>query len=378
MNVLILCDKFLPVSEQFIYNQIKCLDVHNLFLFARKRISTKQHVIAFQNELIWYDKPLQRLRYKFHKTSEQHPAYIQCLFQKFIAVNKIDLVYVHYGTTATAYLETLQEIRIPVICAFHGFDASRKLNNQSYREAIISLGKSAFRFTVPSAYLAKKLEEIGVPVDKITKIPYGADIEKIDRISGSSADSEDDKITIIHAGRLVAKKGVPDLVKVFLRITKKHSDLRLKIVGGGDQEGEVRSIINASNYHQKIEMTGPLSHQELIAAVKSADIFVLNSRETERGETEGMPNSIMEAMACHTCVVSTRHSGIPELLTDNVNALMVDPKQNDQLEQALKALIQDSQLRDRLQKSARKTVDQGFSLTRMKKTINTLVTSADT
>lgn len=378
MNVLILCDKFLPVSEQFIYNQIKCLRIHNLFLFARKRISNKQYDIAFQNELIWYEKSLQRLRYKFYKGTEQFPAHIQRLLQKFIIVNNIDLIYVHYGTTATTYLNTLKEVSIPVICAFHGFDASRKLTSKSYREAIISFGESAFRFTAPSEYLAKKLEGIGVPIDKITKIPYGADIEKIDQILGSSADSEDHGITIIHAGRLVAKKGVPDLVKVFLRLAEKYPGLRLKIVGSGDQEEEIKQIVNASSHRQKIEMTGLLSHQQLIEAVKSADIFVLNSRETESGETEGLPNSIMEAMACHTCVVSTRHSGIPELLTDNVNALLVDPKQNNQLEKALITLIQNPQLRDRLQQNARKTVSQSFSLTHMTQMINSLVTSADT
>lgn len=376
MNILILCDKFLPISEQFIYNQIRCLDNHNLFLFARKTINRELYDSHFKKELIWYNNPAHRLLYKIMKEKEQYPNHIQKLLQNFIKVNNIDIIYIHYGTTATAYQNTINKIAIPVICAFHGFDASRKLNDPIYRDAIHTLEKSIFHFTAPSDYLVDKLNKAGVPANKITKIQYGTDIEKIDQVLPEN-DNLNRKITIIHAGRIVAKKGVPDLVKVFLKLAKNHADLHLKIVGGGEEETVVRQIINSSILGQKVEMTGPLNHLELIKAVKSADIFVLNSRETESGETEGLPNSIMEAMTCNTCIVSTKHSGIPELLTNNVNGILIDPKNNDQLEEALNTLIQDKDLRLRLQTEARKTVENYFSLNHMNKLINELVTSVD-
>ena len=378
MNVLILCDKFLPISEQFIYNQINSLRGHKLFLFARKSTQRELYDLNFRKELIWYNKPILRLRYKLHSGNNQFPDSVQQQLKNFIESNSVDLIYVHYGTTAISYLDCLKAVKKPVICAFHGFDASRKLGDVKYREAIGLLSKSSFKFTAPSDYLIDKLAGIGIQQEKLMKIPYGANIDKIKAIPKKSTPLGGEKITIIHAGRIVEKKGVPDLVRVFLRIADKYEQVFLKIVGGGEEEDKVLELVNSSRHSQRVEMTGPLSHHELVQAVKSADIFVLNSRVSNSGETEGLPNSIMEAMACDTAVISTKHSGIPEIIKSETNGLLVNPRNNDQLESALLRLIENEHLRLQLRSEAMKTVEQYFSLTSMSQLINDLVTSAGT
>lgn len=378
MNILILCDKFLPVSEHFIYNQIKCLNDHRLFLFTRKSMNRNLYDNEFLTEKKWYSNPVLRLRYKLKGKNNPYPKFIQNLLSRFIIKNKIDLIYIHYGTTATQYLDVLKELSMPVVCAFHGFDASRKLNHVNYKNAIVSLSNVFFKSTVPSDYLLNKLIDIGFPKNKILKIPYGADIDKIDQIEVKKANVNPDKLTIIHAGRLVAKKGVPDLVKSFIKVAETNSRIYLKIIGGGEEESLVKEIVEASDFRSRIELTGPLSHEKLIEEVKGADIFVLNSRETNNGETEGLPNSIMEAMACDTAVISTVHSGIPELITNGVNGLLVEPKNNIELEKAIAELISDQKLRNQFVKEGRGTVVSQFSIDHMKKIIVRMITSADT
>ena len=372
MKILILCDQYLPVSEQFIRYQISALAQNELFLFARKKVNGITAAIKYEEQLIWYQNPLDRIRYKFSQSSRQYPAFIQNRLRRFVERNKVDLIYVHYGTTAVNYQVVLSDLPIPVICALHGFDASRKLSDADYRESLVILSNHFAQLTVPSYYLKEKLTAVGVKEDKVMVLPYGTDIDKISSIAPERIT---EAVTIVHAGRLVPKKGVVDLLTVFLQLCEVHADIQLLIIGGGEEEETVRQMVQGTDYKRRIKLMGPLPHDQLIRMVKGSDVFVLNSRESESGETEGLPNTIIEAMAAEVAVVSTRHSGIPEMITDGVNGVLVAPKSKKALHAALDILIRDKDLRSHLVTNASAYVMEHLSLSAMVKRIQSLVTS---
>ncbi|MGB3465924.1 MAG: glycosyltransferase family 4 protein [Cyclobacteriaceae bacterium] len=377
MNILILCDKFLPVSEQFIYNQVRSLQNHRLFLFCRRGVTRKLYPVDFEKEFIWYDHLKLRLLFKLKRNKKVYPDAVQKELKAFIRDNKIGLVYIHYGTTATTYAKALQQLKVPYICAFHGFDASRKLTDPSYKNSLLSLADEALYFTAPSQYLGNKLIDIGISEKILRTIPYGADLDKIEAIETLPAENND-KIRLIHAGRLVPKKGVPDLVRVFADLSRSYLNIELIIVGGGEEEEKVRRLIEDEGLNASVRLTGPVPHEKLIGYLKSSDIFILNSRETEGGETEGLPNSIMEAMACKVAVVSTRHSGIPELLTHRKDGFLVDPQNNGELKAALTELINIESLRKQIAIEGYDTVSKRFSFQQMKESIISMVNEVDT
>ena len=370
MKVLILCDKYLPVSEQFIAYQIQALSGRELFLFARKKVKGAGSSIAYTRQVTWYQKTLYRIRYKLTKRASKYPDFVQQLLRQFISENQIEFVYVHYGTTAVSYEPALRSLDIPVVCAFHGFDASRKLTDAHYRQSILQLSNSFVQCTVPAAYLKEKLVSTGVLSNKVKILQYGVDIPKLQSITPERLT---ENLTIVHAGRIVAKKGVPDLLRVFLQLCEVHPHIQLLVIGGGEEAEQVQELAEASDYKSRVHMMGPLPHDHLIRLLKGADIFVLNSRESASGETEGLPNTILEAMACEVAVVSTRHSGIPDMVSDGVTGVLVQPKSNKELYAAIDTLIRDGKLRKHLIDNAARLVADRFSLQSMVQNVQALI-----
>jgi colanic acid/amylovoran biosynthesis glycosyltransferase len=106
--------------------------------------------------------------------------------------------------------------------------------------------------------------------------------------------------------------------------------------------------------------------------MKDADIYVLNSRTDDKGDMEGLPNSILEAMSMEKPVISTYHAGIPQAIQDGVNGLLVKERDNEGLAAALEKLIQDRDMRRRLGVEARKTIVANFSANSMETKIQSV------
>ena len=126
-----------------------------------------------------------------------------------------------------------------------------------------------------------------------------------------------------------------------------------------------KDLVDQLRLGDKILLLGSKSHEVVNEHMKGADIYVLNSRTDDRGDMEGLPNSILEAMSMEKPVVSTYHAGIPQAIQDGVNGLLVNERDNEALSAALEKLIQDQQLRRSLGVAARKTIVTNFSANSM-------------
>lgn len=199
-------------------------------------------------------------------------------------------------------------------------------------------------------------------------IPYGTDEQKFT----PAETPEREKIVIQHVGRLVAKKGVPDLITAFSMLCRRHDNLELRIIGDGPEMPLCRELADDLNLADKILLLGSKPHDEVNEHMRDADIYVLNSRTDDNGDMEGLPNSILEAMSMEKPVVSTYHAGIPQAIQDGVNGLLVDERDNEGLAYALEKLIQDRALRRRLGVAARQTIVANFSARSMEAKIQSV------
>ena len=167
-------------------------------------------------------------------------------------------------------------------------------------------------------------------------------------------------LRIVAVGRMVPKKGFDVLVEAVAELTARGLELELVIAGeDGPDAANVRRLV-AERCPDAVQFTGPLSQCELLALYRGADVFALACRVDADGDRDGIPNVMVEAMAAGLPVVSTAVSGIPELVRDGENGLLVPPEDPGALASALLRLATDVPLRDRLAAAGRETVAERF------------------
>jgi glycosyltransferase involved in cell wall biosynthesis len=122
------------------------------------------------------------------------------------------------------------------------------------------------------------------------------------------------------------------------------------------------TLIKQLGLEDDVQLAGVCTQQELVPVLQRADIFALTPFVTEDGDRDGVPNVLVEAMACGVPVVSTRVAGIPELVAHEHNGLLVEPHDVAGIADALAALLDDELGRKRMGVAARQTVVEGFDL----------------
>ena len=154
------------------------------------------------------------------------------------------------------------------------------------------------------------------------------------------------KKVVLFAGRLAEKKGCTYLIEAM----KQVENAILVIVGKGPLEAELKE--QAAQMLDKVKFLGPKTHQELAAIYASADLFVAPSVTARDGDKEGFGLVIIEAMASGVPVVATRSGGIPDIITDDQNGLLVEEKDVDGLAHSINRVLTDAELCKRLQKES--------------------------
>jgi glycosyltransferase involved in cell wall biosynthesis len=175
-----------------------------------------------------------------------------------------------------------------------------------------------------------------------------------------AADPDTTPLRVVTVGRMVPKKGFDVLVEAVADLTARGVGLELVIAGeDGPDAAAIRRLV-AERCPDAVQFTGPLSQCELLALYRGADVFALGCRVDADGDRDGIPNVMVEAMAAGLPVVSTAVSGIPELVRDGENGLLVPPEDPGALASALLRLATDGSLRDRLAAAGRETVAARF------------------
>ena len=166
---------------------------------------------------------------------------------------------------------------------------------------------------------------------------------------------------ILSIGTFVEKKGFPCLIEACARLKQAGINFRCRIVGeAGDQFQQVQQIIRQYELDDTVSLQGSVTQEQLIAIYRQATVFALACQVVGDGDRDGIPNVLVEAMAMGIPVVSTPISGIPELLEDGVNGLLVAERDSVALAGALQRLLGEPELRRQLGAAARKTVCQNF------------------
>lgn len=287
------------------------------------------------------------------------PSYMR--FKRVLKNGELRVIHAHFGMNAVQVLPFAKKYRVPIVVTFHGYDASQALSDEYYKNKLPDLFDYASAVIIVSSHMKETLN-LHQWKQKVHVIPCSVNPDDFPARNENNTDT----IRLLHSGRLTGKKGVPDLIRVFNNLTKTNSNIELHVVGDGKELEICRNLAKEFKLDNKLKFYGAVPHGEVIKIMMTADIFVLNSRVDEKGDMEGTPVTLLEAMSAKVPVVSTYHAGIPDVVEDGVNGLLVPENDNPALEQALETLINDPGLRARYAEKARETVEKEHTVELMK------------
>ena len=212
--------------------------------------------------------------------------------------------------------------------------------------------------------------------DKIRLVYHGIDLSAF--TGGAAETPHDSPPLILSVGRLVPKKGMSDLLDACRLLRERGVRFRCAVVGEGPLRGELERRIAELGLADQVDLLGAMAHDRLIDLYGKAALFTLACHVTEDGDRDGIPNVLVEAMASRLPVVSTRVSGIPELVEHEVNGVLVEPRDSGALADALQRLLGDPQERARLAAAARRGVEDGFECWETAKEVRSLLLAGAT
>ncbi len=211
--------------------------------------------------------------------------------------------------------------------SFHGYDASFLLRNQKYTKQLQEVFEYA-RIIAVSKYMAKKLVKAGAKSDNIFILYYGVPVENkfVARKSLSEKFRNKEEIKFLQISGFEEKKGHVYTIQAFKEFLKYYSNCKLVFGGSGSLMPAIEKLCSELELKKKVSFLGAIKPGNVYDVMTGSDIFLHHSITAQSGDQEGIPNVIMEAMATGLPVISTFHSGIPELIDDGINGYLVEEK----------------------------------------------------
>jgi tRNA A-37 threonylcarbamoyl transferase component Bud32 len=185
-----------------------------------------------------------------------------------------------------------------------------------------------------------------------------------ERRTRAESPGEKRKLRLLSVAALTPSRGFPFLVDACARLVRSGADIDCCIVGDGPLRASTEQWIARHGLAHAVHLAGNLPQHEVARLMGRADVFVLPSVIAVDGQMDGIPVSLMEAMAAGKPVIASTISGIPELVKDNVNGILVDAAYAGRLAEAVQRLYADPALRERLGRAGQLKVRQEFDVRR--------------
>lgn len=265
----------------------------------------------------------------------------------------VDCIHSHFATPYSlpcAYLSTHYDV--PFVLTTHAHDIFREPVGE-YTDELLD---SADRVVTISEYNREYMRDRFAFETPIDVVHAGIRPDKF-KTSGSARDQR-----VLTVARLHEKKGYKTALEAIAIVAQDVPNVEYRIVGSGSQREELTRLVSTLGIEENVTFLNNVSDTKLLAELDRARCFLLPSVVTESGERDGIPVSLMEAMAMQTPPVTTSTSGIPELVEHGENGLLTAPRDPEATaESVLRLLSDDAEWRE-LSRRARETILEEFNV----------------
>jgi len=280
------------------------------------------------------------------------------IFKLLKEKGRFDIIHVHWPLPmAFAAILYKKLYSVPFVVSFHG--------------AEIYLAKK-YHLTKVLCYIVNESEgggtnsegtrraalSCGIQNSKLKVLPTCIDADFFKPIN---VKKDSKHFRIISVGRFVERKGFIYLIEAISLLIKKYPNILVEIVGDGPDKSILDKRINDLGVKNHIKLISNISNQGLLHLYNKSDLFVLPSIIDSKGDTEGLGVVYLEAMACKTPVIGTNVGGIPDIITNNKNGLLIPQKDSKALSEAIEYMIKNPKKRKFFADKGYKTVHKRFN-----------------
>ena len=289
---------------------------------------------------------------------------LRCLYSTipFLGKRRVyDVLHCHFGSFGLRgmFLRGVGALKGKLVTTFHGADLTKDVeaHGDSLYRRLFATGD--LNLPISEAW-GRRLIELGCPADKIRVHHMGINCKEFAfrprRVEGSEA------VRLVSVCRLVQKKGIEYSIRAVAAVAQTGRRVRYDIVGDGPLRRRLEELINELGMTETVVIHGSRRKSEVLEMLERAHILLAPSVTADDGDKEGIPVAIMEAMAAGLPVISTHHSGIPELVHDGISGYLVPERDVDALAARLGELVDHRDVWVRMGEAGKETVERHFNV----------------
>jgi colanic acid/amylovoran biosynthesis glycosyltransferase len=357
------CATFLKPEMLHIYRQITALERCSPVVIAQKREQAQRYPFE---PIYMAPKPATHFLRRFWfrqlrdvpwQISDRELRVLQGILNK----TNSHLLHIYFGQIAVHLLPLIRSWKKPTIVSFHGADVTVDMNKPAYRDATRQMLDEVNLVLVRSESLRRAVIHLGCDERKIEIQRTGIPLDEFPfRERNFVAAAKEWRL--VQAGRLIEKKGLPVTLHAFALFLRQHPNANLTIAGEGPLLGQLQNLARELNIDARVSFTGFISQEQLREIYYGSHIFLHPSQRGQDGNQEGIPNSMLEAMASGLPVFATDHGGIPEAIQNGVSGVLVSERDHEKLAAALLDATRDPGFLSRIALNGAENVRKNFDL----------------
>jgi len=279
--------------------------------------------------------------------------------QRDLATWRPRLIHAHFGGGGALALPIARALGLPLVVTFHGGDATK---DKHYRRQLVptifqrrceALQREAALIICAAEYIRNALLSRGFPSAKLKVICYGVEPE-----AGDCPVPPSERPYLLFVGRFVEKKGVEYLLDAMRVLEGEGAAVDLILIGDGPLGEALR---RQSEGLKRTRFLGWLPNEEVRRAMRGALALCVPSVAARAGDSEGLPNVVIEGMAAAVPVIGTHHGGIAEAVEHDRTGFLVPPADPRAIATAVRRLLRDPVLRRRMGLAAQAAATEHFN-----------------
>ena len=274
-------------------------------------------------------------------------------FMRLVKEKKPDILHAHWILPNGFIAGMISSATgIPLIIQLHGSDVFTAEKNALFRSMARKAASCAHYIISPSPDLTSRLGALGLDTNKIGLVPNAVEADFSDNVTAedisklrNTLNIPPDHTVVLAVGRMVYVKGFNYLLKAFQRVAREVPDVTLVLAGGGMLFNDMKKYAENLGISERVVMPGAVMRTMVPVYFKMADICIVSSIRHESGAVDGLPVVVPEAMAARLPIIGFDVGGIPVLVKNGSNGILVKERDIDGLADATITLIHNPSLR---------------------------------